>query len=432
MSIDTTKTETEEIITEHSSIHYSNFLHTILENRHGIQSVLAGFLCNFMVFGAGFSYGVFQEFYGSVQGPLYGKSESMIALIGTVSTALTYICGIFNKSLMFYMCPRNVMLIGCLASSLGMILTGFANEYYQFILCSILQGVGGGIVYLPPVVCGPVFFDKHRSLASGVLFSGTGVGAFALATFTRYLIEQVGWRWSVRVLGLMTFVITGMASFLVVEPKIKGFRSNNSLINFSQLKSGKVGLQLLGSLLQSAGYLMPLIFMSKYAVSLGFTSSQGALFIGVSNIVNAGSKVFTGIIADKLGRMNTLMICSIISAIAIFSLWLPGSRQTFLSLIFIYGIFSGAIISLLPPCLIELFGIASYTQLSGIMYCARGIGVVIGSPIGALLINNSGQHPRDYIDAIVYNGVLLTGSCLCLGYLWVLAFKDRVPRSWKL
>lgn len=47
-----------------------------------------------------------------------------------------------------------------------------------------------GDIVSPPVVCGPVYFDRHRSLASGVLFSGTGIGAFALANFTRYLIKK--------------------------------------------------------------------------------------------------------------------------------------------------------------------------------------------------------------------------------------------------
>lgn len=123
-----------------------------------------------MVFGIGFSYGVFQEFYGSFVGPLFNYSESKIALIGTISNSLIYLCAIFNKTLMYYMCPRNVMLIGCGLLSLGLILTGFASSYYQFVLCSILQGVGGSILYLPPVICGPVYFDKHRSLAMGFCF----------------------------------------------------------------------------------------------------------------------------------------------------------------------------------------------------------------------------------------------------------------------
>ncbi|KAI5966592.1 hypothetical protein CANMA_003269 [Candida margitis] len=410
----------------------TRLFHAVSANKFGISAVVAGFLCNFMVFGIGFSYGVLQEFYGTPTGPLAEYSDAKISIIGTVSTALTYICGIFNKALMLHLSPRNVMLIGCVLMSIGIIVTGFCSSYYQFILCSIVQGIGGGIVYLPPVVCGPVYFDRHRSLASGVLFSGTGVGAFAMANLTKYLIKQVGWRWGLRILGFMNLGVTGAASFMVVEPKLPNFRSGNAILNFSQLKSLKVVLQLMGSLLQSAGYLMPLIFMSKYAVSLGYSSSQGALFIGISNLINAASKVFTGMIADVIGRMNTLMICSILSAAVIFGLWLPAVKDTFISLIVLYGVFSGAIISLLPPCLIELFGISSYSQLSGMMYCARGIGVMIGSPIGAVLISGTGLKPEDYANAAIYDGVLLSASAICLGYLWLLAFSDKKPKNWRL
>lgn len=399
--------------------------------RLGLQTIFAGFLCNFMVFGIGFSYGVFQEFYGSSVGPLFNYSESKIALIGTISNSLIYLCAIFNKTLMYYMCPRNVMLIGCGLLSLGLILTGFASSYYQFVLCSILQGVGGSILYLPPVICGPVYFDKHRSLAMGFLFSGTGVGAFSIALFTRYLLEAVGWKWTVRTLGLMNFAVGSFASILVVEPKIPGFKSNaNGLLNFSQIRSGKIILQLLGSLLQSAGYLMPLIFMSKYAVALGFTRSQGALFIGINNLVNAGSKVFLGSLADMFGRLNTLIVCSILSAAFVFGLWLPGLRETFLALVVLYGVFSGAIIALLPSILIEVFGMNMYSQLNGILIFARGIGVIIGSPIGATLIVHNGSQPKNYINAIIYNGSLLAASTICLTILWISVGKSK--KTWKV
>ena len=406
--------------------------HIVSSNKFGISAIIAGFLCNFMVFGIGFSYGVFQEFYGSPSGPLALHSDAKIALIGTVSTSLTYICGIFNKSLMYYLGAWKVMLLGCVLMSIGITVTGFCSDYYQFILCSVLQGIGGGILYLPPVVCGPVYFDKHRSLASGVLFSGTGIGAFALANLTKYLIKKVGWQWGVRILGFMNLGVTGLASFMVFEPKLPNFRSANAILNVSQLKSPKVISQLLGSLLQSAGYLMPLIFMYKSAVSLGYSSSQGAFFIGLSNLINAASKVVTGMIADVVGRMNTLIFCSSVSAALIFALWLPAIKNTFMSLVVLYGVFSGAIISLLPPCLIEIFGIGSYTQLSGMMYCARGIGVIIGSPIGALLIIGNGANPKDYTNIAVYNGVLLTASTICLGYLWIGAFGDKKPNNWKV
>lgn len=399
--------------------------------RLGLQTITAGFLCNFMVFGIGFSYGVLQEFYGSSTGPLFNYSESKIALIGTIGNSLIYLFTIFNKTLMFYLHLRNIMLIGCVILSLGLILTGFASSYYQFVLCSILQGVGGSMLYFPPVICAPGYFDKHRSLAMGFLFSGTGVGAFAIALFTRYLLEAVGWNWTLRTLGLFNLVVGSFASMLVVEPQISGFKSNaNGLLNLSQIRSTKVSLQLIGSLLQSAGYLMPLIFMSKYAVALGYSSSQGALFIGINNLVNAGSKIFIGSLADKFGRLNTLIVCSILSAAFVFGLWLPGLRETFLAMVVLYGVFSGAIIALLPSILIEIFGMNMYSQLNGILVFARGIGVIIGSPIGATLIVQSGAHPKDYVNAIIYNGSLLAASTVCLTVLWASVGKSK--KSWKI
>ena len=167
-------------------------LQNIRENKDGIQTVLSGFVCNFVVFGIGFSYGVFQEFYGAKDGPLSKYSDSQIAIVGTFGTALTYTCGIFNKTLMYYFKPRTIMFMGATLMSLGLILAGFAHNLYQFILTQgLIYGVGSSLVYLPPVVCAPVYFNQHRAIAMGILFSGTGVGGLAIAPLTRYLIVQV-------------------------------------------------------------------------------------------------------------------------------------------------------------------------------------------------------------------------------------------------
>lgn len=66
------------------------------------------------------------------------------------------------------------------------------------------------------------------------------------------------------------------------------------------------------------------------------------------------------------------------------------------------------------------------------MYCARGIGVIIGSPIGALLISGNGLYPKNYINTAIYDGILLSTSAICLGCLWILTFGDKKPKNWKL
>ena len=105
------------------------------------------------------------------------------------------------------------MLIGSVLMSLGLIMTGFCTELYQFILSQgLLFGVGSSLLYLPPVVCAPFYFNRHRAIAMGILFSGTGFGGLAMANISRYLIGVIGWQWCVRILGFMNLILTIIAS----------------------------------------------------------------------------------------------------------------------------------------------------------------------------------------------------------------------------
>jgi hypothetical protein len=76
-----------------------------------------------------------------------------------------------------------------------------------------------------------------------------------------------------------------------------------------------------------------------------------------------------------------------------------------------YGVLTGAIISLLPTCLSEIFGIKNYRSSSGF----REIGNFLASITGILISQR--KSPRDYQNCIVYNGCLLGASTLLLGGL---------------
>lgn len=399
----------------------------------GIATVIAGFLCNFIVFGISFSYGVFQDYYTDpINGPLKHYSNSKVALIGSSGTALTYIFGILNgKMLAYFKAPWKVMTIGCVCMSAGLILASFCNEIYQFVLTQgILYGIGSSFLYMPPVVCAPLFFKKYKAFMMGFLFAGTGVGAFAMSLITRKLLSVVGWRWSLRILGFMNIFFGLVAAALVKVPPGLNFSKNNRIINFSNLKSTKVISQLGASLFQSAGYIIPLIYMSKYANTLKYSNTQGAWFIGINNLVNAVFKVIIGFAADKTGRLNMIIICNFLSSLSIFTLWMIGSRDVFVSFVVLYGVFSGAIISLLPTCLIDLFGASQYQALTGLMYFCRGIGSMLGTPIAGLLIKNNGFITKDYQNAIIYNGVLLSVSTILLGVMRYAYSKEMGVFKW--
>lgn len=387
--------------------------------KQGLCVLIAGFFTNFIVFGIGFTYGVFQEHYLSPEGPLHHANAATVAIIGTLATSITYMGAVFQVKIRNYVPTHVSMALGGILLSMGLICASWCNEVWQFAMTQgIMFGVGASATYIPPIVFAPQYFDKHRGIAMGVVFAGTGCGSFVFAFLTRYLIVHLGWRWAVRILGFISMAVTAVCSqFVQPHPNYLANSGGSLLVSSSVLKSKLFSLQMLCALLQSMAYLIPVIYMASYGTTLGFTSNQGATFIAINNVANALSKVLLGHFADNIGKINMLTICCGLSMVTVYALWLVPNRSTFLSFVVLYGVASGPIISLIPACLSETFGVQVYYSVSGMLYLFRGVGNMLGSPIAGLLIVDNATRPSSYFNVIQYTGATLAASTVCSGIL---------------
>ena len=67
-------------------------------------------------------------------------------------------------------------------------------------------GFGFGLIYLPAIVSVTCYFEKYRSLATGIAVAGSGLGTFIFAPFIEYLISTYGgWRGTVLILAGLAF-----------------------------------------------------------------------------------------------------------------------------------------------------------------------------------------------------------------------------------
>jgi MFS family permease len=57
-----------------------------------------------------------------------------------------------------------------------------------------VAGLGFGLIYLPAIVSVTCYFEKYRSLATGIAVCGSGMGTFIFAPLTEYLVTEYGWR----------------------------------------------------------------------------------------------------------------------------------------------------------------------------------------------------------------------------------------------
>lgn len=374
--------------------------------------------------------------------PFTGASPAQIDLIGTLAIALMTIGAPFTTAWTKQYSPRAVILSGGIIYAVACILASFSQSLWQFILTQgILLGIGTCMAYMPSVTVAPTWFSAHRGLAMGVILSGTGTGGVAWPLAFRSLIQRVGFRNTLRITAGIAFVLISISGAFLKWPasQMSRIQAENAatsrssgflripLVDWRVARTRKFVAHALGAALQSAAYYTPVFFFASFARTLGYSQATSANFIAISNGANAVARIIIGHAADRMGRLNTLFLTTLISAIAVLALWLPSSLATgqktgsalFIVFTIFYGVFASAYVSLFPTSLVELFGVHNFVSVNGVLYMVRGFATLLGTPLAGLLIRSS-QHqsanPRTYENTTIMVGVLLFAATAAV--LW--------------
>ncbi|CAI7621797.1 unnamed protein product [Penicillium bialowiezense] len=418
--------------------------------RTRLQSIGILFASTALVFtgcGINFAFGVFQELYDSMSKlpntPFTGATPAQIDLIGTLSIALMTIGAPFATTWIKQYPPRNVIWASGVVYSGSLILASFSQALWQFILTQgCLLGIGTCLIYMPSVTVAPTWFSLHRGLAMGIILAGTGVGGVAWPLAFRYLIDSVGFRNTLRITAGISFVLVTCSGAFMRWPanQLARIQAENAALSRSSnifrlprvdwrvAGSRKFLAHALGAALQSAAYYTPVFFFASFARTLGYSQATSANFIAISNAANAIGKVVIGHAADRMGRLNTLLVTTLISSISVLALWLPSCLSTtqlsgsnlFIAFTILYGIFASAYVALFPTSLVELFGVQNFASVNGLLYMIRGFATLIGTPVAGVLIRGHGQKnvgPRTYENTSIMVGVLLVAATLAV--TWV-------------
>lgn len=138
-------------------------------------------------------------------------------------------------------------------------------------------------------------------------------------------------------------------------------------------------------MLVTFGYLTPVFLLPYYVTDIGMDSRTGATLVGIFSGVNAISRVILGIAADKFGRFNILALCTILSGLSCYILWL-NTHNLAMAIVFVivYGANGGGFVSLFPVVAAEVIGVERLAAAVGLLYS--------GNLFGKLEIYNSANN----------------------------------------
>ena len=427
--------------------------------------MLASFTIVFTCCGLNFAFGVYQALYDDMaqrpNTPFTGASPAEIDLIGTISISLMTLGAPFSVAWAKRFSPRWVSFVGGLIFGLSLILASFGTKLWHFELTQgVLLGLGTCMPYMAAVTVAPSWFTARRGLAMGIILAGTGVGGLVWAPALGVLIQAIGFRNSLRLAGALSFALVSASSAALswevqTQARVNLENSTRSgrldgilkvpLIDWRVAKSRRFAAHGLGAIFQAAAYYTPVFFFASYAHTLGYSATAGANFIALSNACNAIGKIVIGFFADRLGRLNTLFLTTLMSAIITVGFWLPStasygtpheSRGLFIAFTVLYGLFASAYVSLFPTSLIEVFGIQNFASVNGVLYMVRGMATFVGTPVaGALIRSQTAGAPQAYQNMSILVSVLLFAATVAV--LWVrveamIGPDNKMKMKWRM
>ena len=394
--------------------------------------VVAGaFAVTFIGFGSAYSFSAFLE-------PLqadFDASRGSVSLVFSLAGFLYFGFGIVSGPLADKWGSRRLAVIGMLLVGAGLGLAGLARTLSEVYLAYGLGvGLGVGCAYVPVVGAVQRWFVRRRGFASGLAVSGIGVGTLIVPPLASVLIAAYGWRNAYMLMGAVAALVgAGMALLIENDPHARGLRPDGDPVSVAAPAAPGGGSSLTEAvrsrrfaglyavcLISSFGLFVPFVHLVPYAIDHGVVPATAILLIGVIGVGSTAGRFILGGLADRISRQRALAMAFGGVAVSLL-IWAASSSFMMLAVFaFLFGVFYGGFVALLPALVMDFFGGRNIGAIIGILYSSVAFGTLIGpSAAGfAFDFNHSYMLP-----------ILASAASSVVAAIIILCLKGVPPRA---
>ena len=381
-----------------------------------------------------FSIYSFIAFFCGVQiGPIFdAKGPRALILAGTFCLVGGAIGVAESTSMSFAAQNNHSCLLQCRFFTLLTDLS-LQPEFWHFILSfSLACGLGTSLIFTPAVSSIAHFFLRKRATATGLATTGGSIGGIVFPLMLQRLFSLVGYRWATRILAFVFLFQLIIANILIrsrLPPPPKGSLGSSIWPDWRIFKQGTFVLTTAGVFFVEWALFIPLSYITSYALAQGLSPAFSYQLLAILNAGSFFGRWAPGLLADKLGRFNTMICTVFLCMMSILCLWLtcsssPNIVPQLVIFVIIFGFASGSNISLVPVCVGQLCDTEVFGRWLAGLYTVVSFGCLTGVPVaGSILSRDRGN----YGGLIVFVGVCYAVGLAC----FVLARVGRVGWGWK-
>ncbi|XP_018331400.1 monocarboxylate transporter 3-like [Agrilus planipennis] len=170
--------------------------------------VAAAFICNMIIDGSLYTFGIFLDDIAST----FDVPKTKIAVISSVLSGFYYLSGPFVCALTNTIGFRFVGMAGGFGAALAIFITSQWTVLWPvFVTHGFCCGIAFGMVYVPSVLVIGFYFERWRALATSLASTGSSVGIIAFPAVIKIALDGFTWRFQFCCLAGM-FIVVGLCA----------------------------------------------------------------------------------------------------------------------------------------------------------------------------------------------------------------------------
>jgi len=322
--------------------------------------------------------------------------------------------------------PRIVLTFCGLLIGLGYLLMSQLSAVWQlYLFYGVIIGTGMGGTRVPLLSTVARWFVKRRTIMTGIVLTGIGIGRLVGPPVVNWLIATYDWRLAYIILGsVILVVVISAAQFLKRDPAvIRQVPYGENEVGGQELKGGTEGFTLKEAVYTRQFWLVftmlfcfgfcsftIIVHIVSNATDLGISAASAASILATIGGASIVGNVILGGAAERIGNRQVFIIGFILMAAALF--WLVIARETWMLYLFavVLGFATGGMAASDSPLVAGLFGLNSHGSILGVTNLGFTIGAALGPFLAGSIFDNTGSYQTAFLlsAAISIVGLVIT------------------------
>ncbi len=332
--------------------------------------------------------------------------------------------------------PRFVIEIGVVLMAAGLLGATMMQAPWQlYATLGVLVGAGANCMsfsvqsqYLPN------WFVRRRALATGIAFSGVGVGAILILPWLQTIILKDGWRSACWALGLMTlFVLLPINLIVTKRPQDLGLlpdgakeagvaaaRRAAAIVDLHwtavewtvvrAVRTHRFWWLCVGFFCGGYAWYAVQVHQTKYLIEIGFGPMQAAWSLGLVAMVGIPGQILLGALSDRVGREIVWSIAAMGFAVcyaALLALAAGPSEPLLYLMVLSQGVLGYSFTSLMGSVVAEIFEGPHFGSIFSLLMVSLLAGGALGPLITGVLYDLQGSYTTAFVLAL---GISVLGA----------------------